>query len=482
MALASRAHYNGPMPTPMLATPAPASAEATIEPSPPRAPRTTSIDALRGFVMFTMIFVNDLAGAPRALVPDWMVHFSDRHRGGSGMTFVDLVFPGFLFIVGMSIPFALGSRLNKGEPVWKIVFHILVRTVSLLALGILMVHETPNSEKLGWSGTLWVALMFTAAIFAFCSIRVEGSPHPGPVPSDGRGGSCSSVGGESSVLAGHPSAAHRAALLTLILRGIGLVALFWLALVFRGSKNQHILTLYPLHISTSWYGILGLIGWAYFAASVIYLVFRNNRTALLGCVTLMTCFYAAERKGFFENFWLNHIVDFGGTLGSQAAISVAGLLLGSILVSPNLRAHVSRIKFTLWFAAGFAFAAMLTKGLYGISKNDATPSWCLWSSAITAVLWLIFYLWFDVRPQSRMAKLGRPLAIAGQNVLLAYLLSEMMESVMDLISLGNWNMGEWYGGLAEHTLAGAMGRSTACGIVLLAITAGLNRVGFRLKL
>src|SRR3954467_15015896 len=89
--------------------------------SPPAAPasRITSIDALRGFVMFTMIFVNDLAGAPHKLVPDWMVHFSDRHRGGSGMTFVDLVFPGFLFIVGMSIPFALGSRLNKGEAVWK---------------------------------------------------------------------------------------------------------------------------------------------------------------------------------------------------------------------------------------------------------------------------------------------------------------------------------------------------------------------------
>ena len=55
-------------------------------------------------VMFTMIFVNDLAGAPKKIVPDWLVHFSDRHHKGSGMTFVDAVFPAFLFIVGMSIP------------------------------------------------------------------------------------------------------------------------------------------------------------------------------------------------------------------------------------------------------------------------------------------------------------------------------------------------------------------------------------------
>ena len=87
--------------------------------------------------MFMMIYVNDLAGAGKN-VPDWMVHFSDRHRGGSGMTFVDLVFPAFLFIVGMSIPFALGSRVSKGEPLWKTMLHIVVRTLSLLFIGILI--------------------------------------------------------------------------------------------------------------------------------------------------------------------------------------------------------------------------------------------------------------------------------------------------------------------------------------------------------
>jgi predicted acyltransferase len=68
-------------------------AAANSSVSPPA--RITSIDALRAFVMFMMIFVNDLAGAPREIVPDWMVHFSDRHDHGSGMTFVDLVFPHF---------------------------------------------------------------------------------------------------------------------------------------------------------------------------------------------------------------------------------------------------------------------------------------------------------------------------------------------------------------------------------------------------
>jgi predicted acyltransferase len=57
--------------------------------------RVQSMDALRRFVMFMMIFVNDLSSAGR-VVQNCLVHFRDRHHGGSGMTFVDLVVPAFL--------------------------------------------------------------------------------------------------------------------------------------------------------------------------------------------------------------------------------------------------------------------------------------------------------------------------------------------------------------------------------------------------
>lgn len=409
-----------------------------LQPAPNR---ITSIDALRGFVMFMMIFVNDLAGAPRRLVPDWMVHFSDRHKGGSGMTFVDLVFPAFLFIVGMSIPFALGSRLKKGGPVWKISGHVVMRTLALLALGILMV----NGE--GGGPALWQATMFFSAIFAFCVISPRGAK---------------------------PESAEFWKIFNLCLRGLGFAGMLWCALEFSNRRGSHILTLYPLHINASWYGILGLIGWAYLAAAVLFLIFRTNRTALLACVALMTCFYAADKNGFFKDFWPAHFVGFGGTLGSQAAITVAGLLLATILVAPDMTALKSRLKFTALFVVGFAFAALLVNGLYGISKNAATPSWCLWSSAITAALWLAFYFFCDVKPVKFISK---PLSIAGQNVLLAYLISEMLESVFNLL-----HVGDWYDGLAEANLAAAIARSAGCAAVILLITAGLNRIGFRLKL
>jgi len=415
--------------------------DPTAPVQPPPATRILSIDALRGLVMFTMIYVNDIAGAPHRLIPDWMVHFSDRHHGGSGMTFVDVVFPAFVFIVGMSIPFALGSRIARGEPLWKIAGHIVARTLALLAIGILMVNgESAARGTPDWSPELWSYTMFLSAIFAFCTI----SP-PSAGPGRERFWKKFSLG----------------------LRGIGFAGMIYCAFTFHGRHDQAIITLSPFSIHTSWYGILGLIGWSYLVASVVFLLFRANRTALLGCLILLLCLYPADKSGLFENFPLSHFVGIGEMLGAHPAIAVAGLLLASILVAPEMRTNRARLSFTLLMVAGCAAGALLLSGLYGISKNNATPSWCLWSCAITAALWLGFYYLCDVASVKIVA---RPLAAAGSNVLLAYLLSEMLPNPFHL------------GGLEETGLLPAMACSIAWAGLLLLATVGLNRVGVRLKL
>ncbi len=434
------------------------SASGPIQSAPlPAAPATlsqriVSVDALRGFVMFTMIFVNDLAGADKSITPDWMVHFSDRHKGNvSGMTFVDLVFPAFLFIVGMSIPIALGGRLAKREPAWKLLLHVLVRTVSLLAIGILMVNGEGrgfNADASGMSHANWSVLMFSSALLAFCWL----SP---PV----------------WVRAGLTTKTV-CRYITYFLRLVGICGMIWAAMAFRSDSGKSILSFSPLYIQTKWYGILGLIGWSYLVAAIAFLLFRANRTALLGCVALLVCVTAAGKKNLFEGFWLNDIVGIGGTLGAHPSIAVAGVLLGTILLTPQNAK--SRLQFTSLFIAGFAAAAILLTPQWGISKNGATPAWCLWSCAITAALWLVFYLVADVMS---WRFLSRPLAIAGENVLLAYLLSEMMESVLSLIGLGHW-----YDSLNEPYLADAIARSVGCAVFILLLTAILNRLGFRLRL
>ena len=72
------------------------------------APRLASIDIFRGLTMVVMIFVNDLADV-RGL-PWWNYHMK---ADIDAMTYVDMVFPFFLFIVGLSIPLAIRQRLKK---------------------------------------------------------------------------------------------------------------------------------------------------------------------------------------------------------------------------------------------------------------------------------------------------------------------------------------------------------------------------------
>src|SRR5207237_6001589 len=88
----------------------------------------------------------------------------------------------------------------------------------------------------------------------------------------------------------------------------GLAALIWLAFAFRGANGERIITLAPFGLETRLYGILGLIGWAYLVGSIVFLVFPQRRTAILGCMVLLMCLFVAERNGVFEGFWLNRIV------------------------------------------------------------------------------------------------------------------------------------------------------------------------------
>jgi hypothetical protein len=306
---------------------------------------------------------------------------------------------------------------------------------------------------MGWSGSLWSALMFLSAMLAFSSLGWRRKSGPSP------------------------DRERTLRKITVALHVLGLASLIVLAFAFRGKDGHRIITLSPFSIHAEWYGILGLIGWAYLVASIVFLVFRDHRTALLGCFVLLLCLYPADRAGAFQGFWLARIVGIGGTLGALGAIAVGGVLLASVLRAPDITAVGARTRFVLLFIAGCSLGAWLLDGLYGINKNSATPSWCLWACAITAGLWLLLHFLADVRPESPLARLSAPLAVAGANVLLAYLIAEMLPSVLDLSGLDGW-----YWQLAEPGLAHAMARSIGCAIVILAATAGLNHIGFRLKL
>src|SRR5262245_44592669 len=86
-----------------------------------------------------MVLVNN-PGTWRAIYPPL------RHADWHGWTPTDLIFPFFLFIVGVAIPLALGRRLADGERRRALVGKILRRAVIIFALGLVLHAVSSNFD------------------------------------------------------------------------------------------------------------------------------------------------------------------------------------------------------------------------------------------------------------------------------------------------------------------------------------------------
>ncbi len=134
--------------------------------------RALSLDALRGFAILTMV----LSGiVPYRTLPAWMYHAQlpppDRifNPNLPGLTWVDMVFPFFLFALGAAIPLALNKR-TKTESLGKTIFHIIERTLLLGFFAIFLQHIRPhviwpqiysNPKAFAWLlGLLGFAMLF----------------------------------------------------------------------------------------------------------------------------------------------------------------------------------------------------------------------------------------------------------------------------------------------------------------------------------
>jgi predicted acyltransferase len=107
------------------------------EPEPPKihpttkASRLVSLDVFRGITVAGMILVNNPG--------DWgHVYAPLEHAEWHGWTPTDLIFPFFLFIVGVAMPFSFSRRLSLGDTRLKLWWHILYRSFLLILLGMIL--------------------------------------------------------------------------------------------------------------------------------------------------------------------------------------------------------------------------------------------------------------------------------------------------------------------------------------------------------
>lgn len=102
-----------------------------------RADRIQSVDVFRGLTIALMILVNNNGDSRAAYWPL-------LHSQWNGWTPTDLVFPFFVFIVGVSMVYSFRSRLARGDSRASIFMHAVRRAVILFAIGVLVINSFPD--------------------------------------------------------------------------------------------------------------------------------------------------------------------------------------------------------------------------------------------------------------------------------------------------------------------------------------------------
>jgi heparan-alpha-glucosaminide N-acetyltransferase len=351
--------------------------------------RVISIDIFRGLTIAVMIFVNALAevkGLP------WWTYHALAHV--DAMTYVDMVFPFFLFIIGMSLPLSVNQRLKRNPSMAALWLHVALRSLSLLALGLILANaEKADAARMGISGSVWALIALICA--ALClNVYPRWERHPQ----------------YSSILK--------------IVGLAGVVVMF--ALFRRTTPDGHV-----AWIDFSYPEILGLIGCSYFAACLLFIPTRRWRWAPLAWFILLTAFCAACTAKAITlpshvpiYFW-----PFGN--GAMGSMIMGGVVISYLFLKIGTFPKTDRpITLAIAFAA-FSLIAGIVLTPLGISKIRATPTWCLYSVAAATLIFALLYWICDIRRWTRWAFLLRP---AGANTLLTYLLPDLWYFL--LVSLG----------------------------------------------
>ena len=98
--------------------------------------RLLSLDVMRGLTIVGMILVTD-PGTYSAVFPPLL------HAAWQGVTPTDMIFPAFLFMVGVSIVFSTQARLRRGVTHVQLITHILIRVIALTLLGLAVTASPP---------------------------------------------------------------------------------------------------------------------------------------------------------------------------------------------------------------------------------------------------------------------------------------------------------------------------------------------------
>lgn len=360
--------------------------------TPAKSVRIQSLDVFRALTMLLMLWVNEYAGVKD--LPHWMYHAAAQE---DMMGFSDIIFPAFLFAMGMAVPFAVQNRLKKGDSLLQVSLHILLRTVALVVMGLFTVNKGAYDPVVSGIPSAWYSLLMVAGFFLVWNLY--------PKVSDAR----------RYLFAGMKIA--------------GIALLVYLLVIFVPKEGQS--------FGTKWWGILGLIGWSYLGTSLIYLATRSNLRKAIAAFLLLTACCLLTFAGVFRGTWAEYIP-------SQPVLytlSVAGML-AAILLQQYGRRQGSFYGVMVAIGVVMALCGWVAHHWWIISKIQATPTWLFYCCAMFFPAVALLHYLCDVKGKAHWFAIIKP---AGTLTLTCYMVPYLTGNLMRLLEL-HWPSFTYSGG------------------------------------
>ena len=338
--------------------------------------------------MLFMLWVNDFFTLKG--VPKWLSHASSTE---DYLGFSDVIFPLFLFIVGLSIPLSVEFRIKAGKTTFSTVKHIIIRSVSLLLIGVFMVnYETGHDASILIGNQYWCFLMALSVVLIWMNWAKS------PISKKWYK----------------------------VLQGIGVLILIFLAIIYKGGPNG------TNWMTTQWWGILGLIGWAYFTNALIYLLTKGNfyaMIALLFTFMLLQLLSISRLLPPANNFFKYFSTIYNGTI---PAFTTAGII--ATLLLRKLKHLGGKKTFLIFLLIGILSISygLLMRPIWGISKTQGTPAWLGICIGIGFFTFICLYYMADIKKKVNWAKIIAP---AGTATLTCYLIPYFVYPLRNITGL-----------------------------------------------
>ena len=341
--------------------------------------RIATIDVFRAITMFLMLFVNDIPGVKQ--IPHWLLHAkADEDMLG----FSDIIFPCFLFVMGMSVPFAILKREEKGESLLGTSKHILERTLALVVMGLFTVNLGSYDGAATGLPYSWYVILLVMSIFLIWNL--------------------------------YPKADGVRKHLYQGMKIVGILLMVGLFCIYEG-KNGAV-------FAPKWWGILGLIGWTYLVTTIVFLIVRTRLLWMTLAWALFLVLTILSHNGMLDLSSLPSDM-------THHALGVSGAFASILLIHWGDRERPFKFIGTMVGLGALMMGLFFISHPYWIiSKIQATPTWLFVCNAISFFMVGFLYFLTDVKGKANWFSIIKP---AGTVTLTCYIIPYFWYAVQRLL-------------------------------------------------